>query len=231
MEKLLIFVIVGLVIMFSGSTEGFFIGLLLAGIPGVMLGRALYKEAQVTKMKNSKDIEITNKQDGVIVLNRRTANNGNVLEINESRDYTIEEHPAELVYTSATVGGITTGGFHVNEAYRTESVGGKLGTYYITLRGWQDSTIVNKVRIQSDMVDSARANPIVREFLDGTTLILKHNVAFNVPDDIKKAAMEYNKAGRFDMAAKLLRPYNSVCKLTKEECEAVIAWMSNESGR
>ena len=217
--------------MLSGSSDGLAFGFLLAGATGAILGYLLYKEAQVTKMKNSKDIEITNKQDGVIVLNRRTANNGNVLEINESRDYTIKEHPAELVYTSVTVGGITTGGFHVNEAYRTESVGRKLGTFYITLRGWQDSTIVKKVRIQPDMVDSARANPIVRKFLDGTMLTLKHNVAFHVPDDIKKAAMEYNKAGRFDMAAKLLRPYNSVCELTKEECKAVIAWMSNESGR
>lgn len=227
----LIFVfIAGIAIMFSGSSDGLAFGFLLAGASGAILGYLLYKDAQVTKMKNSKDIEIANKEDGIIVLNKRTANNRNVLEVNESRDYTIKEHPAELVYTSATVGGITTGGFHVNEAYRTEHVGEKLGTYYITLRGWQDSTIVKKVRIQPDMVDSARANPIVCKFLDGKTLTLKHNVAINVPDYIKKSAMEYNQAGRFDMAAKLLKPYNKVCELTKEECKAVIAWMCDESG-
>lgn len=226
MAALVFVFIAGLTIMFSGSSDGLAFGFLLAGGSGAILGYFLYKDAQVTKMKKSKDIEVKNMRDGYVVLNNRIPHNQKVLFTSADRDYTITDHPAELVYTSATVGGITTGGFHVNEAYKTESVGGKTGTYHIVLRGYPNDTIVRKVLIQPDMIYSAKNHPVVKEFLNGSTLILKHNISPKIPEAVKNAAMKCNETGQYDKAAKLLRPYNSVCKLTKDECEAVIAWMS-----
>jgi hypothetical protein len=114
--------------MFSGSSDGLVFGLIVSTVCGVILAYMACKQSQINKMNKSKDIEIIDYRNGYITLNNRTNNNGNVLEVVADREYNIKEHPAELVYTSATVGGITTGGFHVNEAYRTESIGGKTGT-------------------------------------------------------------------------------------------------------
>lgn len=230
MVAVLFLFMAGLAMMFSGSSDGLIMGLLLSGICAIILWRPFARDKYIDTMVNEKHITISDQKNGYIVLNKRTENNGKVLKVEAFRDYTMTDHPAELVYTSATVGGVTTGGFHVNEAYRTESIGGKTGAYYVSLRGYNKSTTVKKVYLQPDMVNSAKSNPILKTFLNGTTLILRHNVQVNIPESVRKAAMEYNKVGRYDMAAKLLRPYNSVCELTKEECEAVVSWMSDERG-
>ena len=39
------------------------------------------------------------------------------IKMKEVADYDIKYNPAQLVYTGATVGGVTTGGFHVEDAY------------------------------------------------------------------------------------------------------------------
>ena len=216
--------------MFSGSSNGFVFGLILSTVCGLILAYMASKQSEINTMKETKDMEIIDYRDGYIALNKRTNNNGNVLKVVADREYSMKDHPAELVYTSATVGGITTGGFHVNEAYRTESIGGKTGTYYISLRGTDHDTRVKKIRIQSDMIESAKADPVVKEFLDGTTLTLKHNVPVSIPTEIKKTAEGFLKMGRYDVAAKLYRPYTKACELTQEECKAVVAWMSGKSG-
>lgn len=221
-------VITGAGIFGGGGGDAVVIGLVL-GVPG-----AIWFWWELTggpgARKNFKEKNVEYKGNGYAVLNHRVSNNSVALYVQADKDYNIKEHPAELVYTGATVGNVTVGGFHVNEAYRTESFGGKTGAYRIYLRRANGNECISTVRLQPDMVDSASKHPVVKQFLKGDKLELKHDVAVSIPENIRKVAIDYNMAGRYDLAAKLLRPYNKVRWLTQEDCEAVIAWMSDESG-
>lgn len=219
-------VIFGVGLFGNGGSEAVLFGLMMAVPSAIWFWWELTGGPGARKNHLEKNIEV--KSNEYAVLNNRVANNGIALYVSANRDYNIQEHPAELVYTSATVGGITTGGFHINEAYRTESLGGKTGTYSIYLRRANTNYRLTNIGLQPDMIESASKHPVVSQFLDGDTLRLKHNVAINVPANVREEAMKYNKVGRYDVAAKLLRPYKSARELTREECEAVIAWMSGE---
>ena len=110
-------VIFGVCLFGNGGSEAVLFGLMMA-VPGaIWFWWELTGGPGARKNHLEKNIEV--KSNEYAVLNNRVANNAIALYVSANRDYNIQEHPAELVYTSATVGGITTGGFHINEAYRT----------------------------------------------------------------------------------------------------------------
>lgn len=224
--------IAGLTGIFSKSNDGLLIGLLLSTVSGCYLIREGYKDICATKLKRNKYIDITQYDKGHITLNKRSGSYATLLSIDADRDITFKDNPAELVYTSATVGGITTGGFHVNPATRTETVGGKTGGYGIYLRtydaGGTRYVRLKKILIQPDMLQSAKDHPVVSKYLDGDKINLESKAIRTIPSNIRSAVDAALKQHRWDIAAKLSRPYLSY--VTKEECKAIIAWLTDSTG-
>ena len=225
---IVVFFIAGLIIISSGSTDGLLFGLLLAGPSGIILGCMILNKIKIILLFN-RNIILTDAKDGHIKLNKRTISNRQILKPSKERFINIKDHPAELVYTGVTIGGVTTGGFHVNEAYQTASLGEATGVYHLYLRGITSDTLIRTIEIPPDMVDSAKADPIVSQFLNGTTITLKHNDYIYIPEIIRESAASLQRSGNYNAAFQLLRPYTGKQELTKKECKAIIAWMSNKN--
>lgn len=72
--------------------------------------------------------------DNLLILKKRDPILCNVLKVEELHDINITSVPDKLVYTGATVGGVTTGGFHVQKGGDYLSLGAKTGKYYLSYK-------------------------------------------------------------------------------------------------
>ena len=71
---------------------------------------------------------------GVLRVRKKSETAIKALEFKEIHDIHVTTTPDKLVYTGATVGGVTTGGFHVQKGGTSASIGSGTGRWGITYR-------------------------------------------------------------------------------------------------
>ena len=91
------------------------------------------KEATAAANTGKKSFTYNNKSH-LLVLKNRAPILQSSLTVEAHHEVNITSVPDKLVYTGATVGGITTGGFHVQKGGNYLSLGRKTGEYYITYK-------------------------------------------------------------------------------------------------
>lgn len=86
---------------------------------------------EVVQIRASLSYDRTGK---LLILKSRTPNIRNVIKAEASHDINLTSVPDKLVYTGATVGGVSTGGFHVQKGGNYVSLGAKTGRYYLSYK-------------------------------------------------------------------------------------------------
>lgn len=134
---------------------------------------------------------------------------------------TLKFNPAELVYTSATVGGVTTGGFHVNKASYSPASIKKSGKYML-------NTVYSEAQIRIIILPdhlhaAAEADPIVGQFYKNGRLVLEHTgpdtkLTPHEEDMARRAREEH----RDDILIFYTKRATTAKHLTRDECNAVL---------
>lgn len=126
--------------------------------------------------------------------------------------------PAEIVYTGATVGGITTGGIHVNEAHY-ETSGTRTDKFGLYFNNCQVKRIVCDFEIKD--------HPAINKFkTDKNTLVLTYEGAKEEMGGLSKEM--YKKAvvkGDLGMQYHLLNNQIEESMLSHNDCKNVLKWI------
>ena len=163
-----------------------------------------------------------NRQTKTLHLNSRCAASEKLIEIKEYKHTNFKYNPAELVYTGATVGGISMGGFHVNEAHYSASSSEKTGRYELHYKG-KGHCPIEAIFCHFNIGN----NSCVKKFKTSDNMLkLIHNEATPKIDAAqKKLLLQATKNNDLTLMAGLTKDTMAAQKLTKKECENIKAWI------
>lgn len=168
-------------------------------------------------------------KDGNLTLRKRNSIIGSVIKVEKIIHFSTSYHPANYVYTGATVGGVTTDGITKTGDY-TSLDGYATDKYRLVYREKPDSsgTTITKIKLaDKTWLEDARKHKEVSQFLQGDTLELVHKNAKDKysSEDIAIAI----KQGNMSLAAQLLQYNTEAHSLNKSECQAVLSWLCNRA--
>lgn len=150
-----------------------------------------------------------------------------VINIVKLLDSKYKYNEEKLVYTGATVGGVTMGGFHVEggnyskQQYFT-------GKYALTCRIIESSVesyIIKEIYLNSELLGKAKENKVIKYIgEDSNHMILKHKLSSTTKKNIATAVAigDYSLDGAYN---KMMNVAYTEISLTKNECEEVKEWI------
>ena len=153
----------------------------------------------------------------LLILKRRTSNIGNVIKAEASRNINLTSVPDKLVYTGATVGGVSTGGFHVQKGGNYVSLGAKTGRYYLSYKyaeaynGKYRSDIVSFVESTDPDFALAKNDNVLRRYI--------------ASPETKKKFSSFHRSDQFNKCTHLL----CLIDLPKLDAEYIVKWMSGNN--
>ena len=175
-------------------------------------------------------IKVVKDEKCSVSLLQRSSISASILKIDQIMKTHTQYHGPELVYTGATVGGIHTGGFHVNKAHLTEKSLGGSGKYYLYIHidDYAQLAVV-QIYLTEAMIEQARNDERVSKFLQGNKLCLWHSGNDTQFTNTEKMMLN-NAVNTNDYAAQLnFSQRASLAKqLTYDECIDVINWISGK---
>ena len=166
-----------------GGDAAFLRGIIIGFLP-LFCCLAIYLPflARIDPAKSGKKIDKSS------VLYNELSHQATVLQFNESNWYCLivrkhETHttaytPEQVIFTSATVGGVTTGGFSKVGGYKTKH-STSLFNYDILYNGDEYKNSAEKPSVWSiqlrnrEMLDAAQKDPFISTLLEGNTIKLK----------------------------------------------------------
>lgn len=105
----------------------------------------------------------------VMEIKRRSADVLKVIEFSERHELYVKDTPDKLVYTGATVGGVTTGGFHVQKGGVSVSTGAGTGQWFVsheyasTVNNKPWPSVVSYMVLSERLFFEAQKNPYLKE--------------------------------------------------------------------
>lgn len=201
------------------------ISFVIVCITGYIISNFRYKKEQA----NAKHM-VFNEDTNSAKLLQRSETSASLLHIEQIQNTYTKYNPSKMVYTGATVGGVTTGGIHTTEAYLSTQAGPNSGRYHIYAKGHGRKVIsIQKIELSKDLLKEAKECKEISKFIVGNELVLK----YNTPDtkltreeqEILKKAID-----TFDVALQenITQRAFIASMLTKEDCMAIKKWVSGK---
>lgn len=181
----------------------------------------LYQESK-SKAVSQEIIQIKNsfsydRNSHLLILKSRSPNVQNVIKAEASHDINFTSIPDKLVYTGATVGGVSTGGFHVQKGGNYVSLGAKTGRYYLSYKyaeafnGKHLSDIVSCVELTDSDFTLAKNNNVLKQYI--------------ASPETKKRLSDFHSSSLLANCKHLLFLNN----LSKSDAEYIVKWMSGKN--
>ena len=161
------------------------------------------------------------------VLKRNSAIS-EVLKVESIQKVEYKYNPAKVTYTGATVGGVTTGGFHTTNASYSEIPTGNSGRAYIKAKYPAKSPYLKEIILSTDeLVESAKHNTTVSKFLKENKLILKYeNEKTKLTDSENYVLREAISKGDQGLQYGITQRAYLEQQLTISDCNQIISWLS-----
>lgn len=142
-------------------------------------------------------------------------------------EHDLKYNPSKLIYTGASSGGVSMGGFHTTEAYYQERPTKKSGRYIAYLQFHDGSRIyIKEIILVGKVLDEARKNPQISEFLKGDRLVLlNQNAKSNL--DGKLSASDIANGGNVVQYA-YMDSLKANVGITLAEAEIINNWLKGE---
>lgn len=107
----------------------------------------------------------------VVEIKKRSPDVLKILDFHESHELYVNNSPDKLIYTGATVGGVTTGGFHVQKGGISVSTGAGTGKWFVSHeyastvnnKPWPDT--VSYMVLSEQLFSEAQKNPYLKELI------------------------------------------------------------------
>lgn len=199
---------------------------------------SIKKNAEYAKPENAVGFSFSMKKDkyntftdGCIYLTKRTSNNRRDLKVKATENHLLTYHPAQTVYTGATVGGITTGGFHTTEAYHTcsTSKGGKYKLVYT--KNYLEAGMyeffppydIKFIILSPTLLEEAKEHDVIKRFLEKDKLVLTH-----MSEELSHKISVASESGNQTLLMNTLLGNASDIHLSKEDATAILNWICGE---
>lgn len=142
-------------------------------------------------------------------------------------EHDLKYNPSKLIYTGASSGGVSMGGFHTTEAYYQERPTKKSGRYIAYLSFHDGSRIyIKEIILVGKVLDEAKSNPKIRNFLKGNRLVLlNQNAKSNL--DGKLSASEIANGGTVIQHA-YMDSLKANVGITLREAEIINEWLKGD---
>ena len=189
-----------------------------------------------SRPENQPKVSIVSKRDPntnnvvgyTLLVKERAAVNKKALKVTRKSNYAFTYHPERTVYTGATVGGVTTGGFHTEKAHHTYSVSpsDKYVLNYIWLSESSPSAI-KEIQLESQvLIEEARKTPVVQSFLECNKLNLQKPMSKETAERIAALVRNADETTKMNV----LMQYNAQDGLSKREADAIFNWLCGYNG-
>lgn len=142
-------------------------------------------------------------------------------------EHDLKYNPSKTIYTGATSGGITMGGFHTTEAYYQERPAKKSGRYIAYLQFHDGKRIyIKEIILVGKVLEEAKSNPKIRKFLKGDRLVLLNQNAKSKLDG-KLSASEIANGGTVIQHA-YMDSLKANVGITLWEAEIINEWLKGD---
>lgn len=162
-----------------------------------------------------KDI-VFKEEDGGLFVKEKNPAFSKALKIEADKMYTMEHEDAQYIYTSATVGGITTGGVTKigdRDYIQTRDTGKYCLTYC-------DDYLVKRIRLDTSLWEAAKNSPI-SSYLNNNTKSIVVVYEVTPSQDIELLAKSDPNAAIKKMQSEMRNGYPS-----RKKCADIINWLS-----
>lgn len=190
-------------------------------------GRLIIKHIRVKKGDEQRKHYTVSEEDKTMTLYQRSKISCSVVHWDPLYEHDLKYNPSKTIYTGASSGGITMGGFHTTEAYYQERPTKRSGRY-IAYIPFHDGTriYIKEIILVGKVLDEARNNPKISKFLKGDRLILLNQDAKSNLDG-KLTASEIANGGTVLQHAYMDSLKTNV-GITLAEAEIINNWLKGE---
>lgn len=142
-------------------------------------------------------------------------------------EHDLKYNPSKTIYTGATSGGISMGGFHTTEAYYQEAPKKRSGRYIAYIQFYDDTRLyIKEIILVGKVLDEAKRNAKIRKFLKGDRLVLlNQNAKSNL--DGKLSASDIANGGTVIQYA-YMDSLKANVGITSAEVELINNWLKGE---
>ena len=158
-----------------------------------------------------------NKDTGTLTVYAIKSINKNSIKVAAVKDYKLEYHPSETVYTGATVGGIHMGGFHQTEDYYTAKTWStkRAQLVYDSPFESNNSGPIRVIEFSDKLMETLSFPYEISKFRDGNRLFLFHNDTSELE---KKGLQIAAKNNDLELARSIYRLQARKYHLSYDEC-------------
>lgn len=187
-------------------------------------GRKMYAQAVKTHTENLKKINANfsyNPAQKHLTVKKRCPENSEAFGVKDYRRHRYSDVPAKLVYTGATVGGITTGGVHLSGGYTAVANGEKSGRC-ILLYSWYNGTDVQTDVVETITVSNKNYNKKISKYLcDEKIIVVDDKAKTKMAGALAYMKMDAKSSSTLNMyETAIIDDYPS-----EEKCLEIISWI------
>ena len=171
-------------------------------------------------------IETKNEGGGFLILRKRHSKYGAYFSIEEAHKYYVNKEPVKIHYGSATVGGVTTGGFYTTGGQQSINKGLPVADKYI-LR--YKGKVVNHIQFNDfqrgdePLLIKAKQDKIISKYVSDRGAIVVIPAAEKISVSNEKKASFLQTGNYQHLIDEVISNYPS-----KEKCQDIVDWICQD---
>lgn len=221
-------VLLGMPVALLSNSEGFAIFLWVLVIVVVFaVGKYIIGRIRGAKGEEQSKHYTYSEEDKTMTLFQRSKISYAAVHWEPLYEHDLKYNPSKLIYTGASSGGITMGGFHTTEAHYQERPTKRSGRYIAFIQ-FHDNTrlYIKEIILVGEVLDEARNNPKISKFLKGDRLVLLNKKPKSKLDG-KLSASEIANGGTVIQHA-YMDSLKANVGITSAEVEVINNWLKGE---
>lgn len=192
---------------------------------GLLIGYGAYRQFFGDKYENVLlKIAKYDSSSKILSITKRAPELSELIYVREYIFTDLSYNDPTLVYTGATVGGVTTGGFHVEGGDYDQKLS-RSGKYQLVYKDPISKTesVINGIKLPQLLISSAAGDYKISKYLDGDMIVPFSKEKMN--DAFAKLARDSVASGNMAMAFSAAQRANIDKLLTQDECSSIKQWL------
>ena len=233
-DKIIDYILVGVgvllgipvALLFDSTGFGVFLIFLITGVVYIG-GRLIIEHIRGKKGEEQSKHYTFSQEDKTMTLFQRSQISYAAVHWEPLYEHDLKYNPSKTIYTGATSGGISMGGFHTTEAYYQEAPKKRSGRYIAYIQFHDDTRLyIKEIILVGKVLEEAKRNAKIRKFLKGDRLVLlNQNAKSNL--DGKLSASDIANGGTVIQYA-YMDSLKANVGITLAEAEIINNWLKGE---